>query len=455
MPSIAAAADVLQATLEKVNPLLPELLATYDTVANLVKTGGAAEKITNKLFRIPQLQYRGGNFGKFDADGGDMGSGTGMKVVKLTGGYFDSRYTVEITKKAIDVTDSPEQAIVNAFSYQLKNALREVSATDNVAIHTSGNGVLTSSVGASATSTWATGTKTTYTFADATDTIGVDRLRPGMVVGVYGTGGTPKRTDLAGTTNSWVIDHIDWVNKVVYLDGLVNAAASTDLLAFDGLAATLTTGADWPTTLTADTFRHGLPYFVNSSTSGYTLGQLRANNTELLSNYVNASSAALTFQHVQAVIDQAMKRRDPETVRGSIGLFHQAQRAQIFNTGIAIAAKLVTGNQFGQSVDLMPSNNASMDKFEVCGIPCMVDPLQDKSRVDFIIPKLWGRAMLHDTKFYEAPQGGKGYIFESRATTGNVKAAWHFHIVQAFDYYCVDPGAQSYVGSLSVPALYA
>lgn len=452
--AIVTASSVLEATLEKVNPELPALLATVPTVANMIKSSGRAEKITNKLFRIPRLMYNGGNFGKYDADGGDMGAGTGMKVGKLTGGYFDSRYMVEISKKAMDVTDSPEQAIVNAFSHQLKNAIKEVAVMDDITIHTSGDAVLTSSVGASATSTWASGAKTTYTFASATDYIGVDRLRPGMMVGVYGTGGTPLRTDLAGTTNSWPIDHIDWTNKVVYIDGLVNSAASTDILAFNGMAATLTTGADWPTTLTADTFRHGLPYFVNSSTSGYTLGTLRANDTELLANYVNASSAALTFQHIQAAVDQALKRRDMDTMSGVVGLFHQAQRAQIFNIGISVAAKLIGGDSFGKSVDLMPSN-AGMDEFNVCGIPCKVDRLQDKSRVDFIVPKTWGRAMLHETKFHQPPQGGGKYIFESRATTGNLKAAWLFAIVQAFDYFCTDPGANSYVGSVAVPSLYA
>ena len=450
--AIANAASVLEATLEKVNPELPALLATVPTVANLIKASGRAEKITNKLFRIPRLAYNGGNFGKYDADGGDMGSGTGMKITKLTGGYFDSRYMVEISKKALDVTDSPEQAIVNAFSHQLKMAIKEVAVMDDVTLHTSGDAVLTSSVGASATSTWASATKTTYTFADATDYIGVDRLRPGMMVGVYGTGGTPLRTDLAGTTNAWPIDHIDWVNKVVYIDGLVNAAATTDVLAFNGMAATMTTGADWPTTLTNDTFRHGLPYFVNSSTSGYTLGALRANDTELLANYVNAS-AALTFQHIQAAVDQALKRRDMDVMSGVIGLFHQAQRAQIFNIGISISAKLIQGESFGKSVDLMPGN-AGMDEFTVCGIPCKVDRLQDKSRVDFIVPKQWGRAMLHETKFHQPPQGGGKFIFESRATTGNLKAAWLFAIVQAFDYFCIDPGSQSYVGGVTVPSLY-
>ena len=453
MPSQEVVADVTDAMIEKVRNKVQELFETSNTVSSLIEKGGEAETMSQKLYRIPLVTQRGGIFGKFDADGGDMGGGSGMKVIKVTAGYFPSKYTVELTKLAMDATATSEQSVVNAFKYSFTNAIKELQVYDDITFHTSGDAVVTSSVGASAASTWATGAKTTYTFADATDTVGVRRLRPGMAVDVYGTGGTPKRTT-AGGASPFAIDHIDWKNKVVYLDGLVNSAAATDILAFTGMAATLTAFADWPTTLTNDTFRHGLYYAMDNGTSHYFLGMLKSANTELLPNWVNASTAAITFSHGQALLDQIILRRDEEVMSGMVGLASMAQRAAIFNIGIAVSNKYITGATQGESVDLMPSNNRYSNRFEFCGVPMVVDKRQDNARIDFIVPKLWGRAMLHDTKFHEV-QGRT--VFESRIVSGtsaNLKAAVHFHIVQMFDWYSTDNGAQGYIYNLTSSSLY-
>ena len=45
--------DVLQAQIEKVRPKVQELFETSDTVAALIKKGGEAEVVSEKLYRIP------------------------------------------------------------------------------------------------------------------------------------------------------------------------------------------------------------------------------------------------------------------------------------------------------------------------------------------------------------------------------------------------------------------
>lgn len=440
--AIVLAADILDSAIEKVRAKVQELFETTDTVAGMIKKGGEVEIISQKLYRIPLVQYAGGTYGYYDADGGDMGSGTGLKVIKVQAGFFDTRYTVEVSKRAMDTTATAAQATINAFAYNFKRAMKEVQVYDDITFHTDGTGKLTNS--ASATSTWSSGTKTTLTFAGASDTVGADRLRPGMVVDVYDTTGASKR---AG--GPYVIDHIDYKNKVVYFGAAVTAVAGTDLIAFNGLSATLASfQSTWP--LSGDSARHGLYYANDDTTSNYFLGQLKSSATELLANSVDASSSGLSFAHGQQLLDQIIKRRDESAFKGLIGLAHMAQRAAVQNIGIAISNWFRQPGQ--KTLDLMPVNNEYSSDFEFCGVSCRVDKRQDKARFDFIIPKLWGRAQLHDTKFHDV-QGRT--VFESRVqATANLKAAVHYHIVQCYDFYTVDPGAQGYIKSLSVPSGY-
>lgn len=428
--NMVVSTDVLQAQIEKVRPKVQELFETSDTVAALIKKGGEAEIISEKLYRIPLVTRRGGSFRSFNADGGDMGTGTGLSVTNLEAGYIYSDYAVELSKYAMDATAKGEQAVLNAFSYNFKNAMKELQAMDDQVFHTNGNGVLTSSVGASATGTWGA-SLTTYTFASATDFVGVSRLRPGNIVSVYNNAGSSERTGTASTTE-FQIDHIDTINKVVYLNDTVTGAATTDILAVAGLSPTLASfQSTWP--LSGDSFRHGLYYFNDANTANYLLGQLKSNVTELLANNVNAASLPLAHVHGLILQDQIINRRDEDAYRGLIGLSHMSQRTAVYNIGIALSEWFRGKND--KMIDVMPGGVQYSDTFPFVGVTMKLDKRQDKSRLDFIIPKLWGRAMLHDTKFHEVE--GRT-IFEVRTSTGTVAAAVLFYLVQSYDYYCVN-----------------
>lgn len=436
-------ADVLQAQIEKVRPKVQELFETSDTIAALIKKGGESEIISDKLFRIPLVTRRGGSFRKFDADNGDMGAGTGLSVTYLTAGYIYSDMVVELSKRAMDTTAKGEQSVINAFAYNFKNAMKELQATDDIVFHTDGSGKLTNA--ASATSTWTGGT--TYTFAGATDYVGVSRLRPGMIVSIYDSTGATIADTSPGDVIEFQIDHIDYNAKKVYLNGTNDAPNSTDILAVAGISGTLASfQSTWP--LSGDSFRHGLYYFNDANTSNYLLGQLKSTVTELLANNVVAS-AYLAHVHGLILQDQIINRRDQAAYQGLVGIAHMAQRAQVYNIGIAMSEWFRKADD--KMIDVMPGGVQYSDTFPFAGVTCKLDKRQDKSRVDFIIPKLWGRAMLHDSKFHEVE--GRT-VFESRTSSGTLKAAVHFILVQAFDYYCVDPGAQGYISSLTVPSGY-
>lgn len=437
------AADVLQAQIEKVRSKVQELFETTDTVAALIKKGGEAEVISEKLYRIPLVTRRGGSFRSFNADGGDMGKGSGLAVTNLQAGFLYSDYAVQVSKKAMDETAKGEQSVINAFAYNFKNAMKELQAMDDQVFHTDGSGKLTNP--SSATGTWGS-SLTTYTFAATTDFVGVSRLRPGNIVSVYDTTGATERTGTASTTE-FQIDHIDTLNKVVYLNDTVGSAASTDILVVAGLSATLASfQSTWP--LSGDSFRHGLYYFNDSNTSNYLLGKLKSTVTELLANTV-AAGGSLAHVHGLILQDQIINRRDESAFSGLIGLAHMAQRAAVYNIGIAMSEWFRGASD--NMIDVMPGKIKYSDTFPFAGVTFKLDKRQDKQRLDYIIPKLWGRAMLHDTKFHEVE--GKT-VFEDRTSTGTVQASVTFYLVQCFDYYCVDPGSQGFISGATVPSGY-
>ena len=432
-------ANVLQAQIEKVRPKVQELFETTDNIAALIKKGGEAEIISEKLYRIPLVTYRGGTFQAFNADGGDMGSGSGLNVTNLEAGFFYTDMAVQLSKRAMDDTAKGEQAVINAFSYNFKNAMKELQAMDDQVFHTNGTGVLTNA--SSATGTWNSGNSTTYTFTGSTDFVGVSRLRPGNTVDVWDSTYTTFR-------GSALIDHIDTLNKVIYLQGaLIGGATAGDVLAVKGLSSPLQSfQSTWP--LSGDSFRHGLYYFNDSNPSNYCLGQLKSNVTELLANNVVANGPVA---HVQGLIlqDQIINRRDEDAFKGLIPIAHMAQRAAIYDIGIAMSEWFRKSSD--KMIDVMPGGVQYSDTFPFVGLTGKVDKRQDKSRIDFIIPKVWGRAMLHDTKFHEVE--GRT-IFEGRTSSGTLQASVIFYLVQCFDYYCVDPGVQGFISGLTVPPGY-
>jgi hypothetical protein len=442
--NIALKASSLQANIEKVRDKLQDYFESSDQISGLIGKGGEVETISQKLYRIPVRLFRGGSYQKFNADAGDMGSGSGMKIDKLTAGYIYSDYVVEVSQEAMDTTSKPGQAVVNVFAKQLSEAMDEMKVYDDIAFHGDGSGKLTNSGSAYGSSGWSGGD--TMTFAAATDYLGVGKLREGMVVSVFDTLGTTKRVT---SVIPLQIDHIDYTNKVVYFNGTITAGANTDILTFANLTsdtAMQSFQSTWP--LSGDTFRHGMYYANDATTTNYYLGQLKSTMTQLLPTRINASSS-LVFQHGLLMLDGIVQRRDSSVVKGLVGIAHMSQRAAVHGLGIAISNWFRGASD--KMIDVMPSNIGYEETFEFCGIKSHLSKRQDRSRFDFINPKVWGRAQLHDTKFHEV--GGKT-VFESRTSSGTLKAAQHFIITQAYDFCCYDPGAQGYCDNLTLPAGY-
>jgi hypothetical protein len=444
--NVVAGADALQAMIEKVRPNLEKYFESTNRLAKLIGKANV-ETISDKLYRIPFLKYIGGTFQKFDADNGVLGYGSGLNIDKLTAGYVYTSYGCTISKRAMDTTATPGQAIVNVFSYQLSNAMAEMGVMDDVVLHGSGDGELTNS--GSATGSWSGGT--TYTFNAGGDTLGVNRLREGMAVEVFDTTGATKRVNGTNAGYPFIIDHIDWDNRIVYLNATVTGAVSSDILVFTDQSSSgqrQTAQSGWP--LSGDTFRHGIYYANDNTGAHYYLGQLRSNVPQLNPSYVSGTSSSWTHNHTLQMRDKLIQRRDESVLMGMFGVVHMAQRAQAFSIGIAIS-NWFRGKK-DEMIDLMPENIGYEQAFEFAGFTHYISKRQYRDRIDYINPKLWGRAQLHDTKFHE--EHGQGPIFPTRSSSGQLKAGWEFFVVQAFDFVCFDPGGEAYMNSFNVPSGY-
>ena len=442
------------AQLEKVRGKLENYFEQSDQIAALIKPSLETETVSNYLYRLPVKLYNGGHFGKFSADGGSLGTGTALKLTHLVAGYIYSKRAVQLSMEAIDTSRTKEQSILNVLTDSLASVMKEAQVDDDVCFHNDGTGVLTNASSGISGST-------ILTFAGATDTLGVNRLREGMAVDVYDDDLDPKRApSVAGPV---FIESIDHSAKSVTLSRAIAALASGDRLAFPDLdaygpaAPPVSFSSTWPQRaqtggLSGDSFRHGMYYANDATAANYFLGVQKSTVPQLLSTRVQAAGA-LTFSHGLRIKDQITQRRDHTVLNGMVGIWHMAQRAAYQNLGIAVTTKMVTGAEFGKSLDLQPSDHKYDDTQSFVGIPMHTSKRQFTDRIDFINPSKWGRAKLFDTKFYDA-EGGRT-IFETRNGDGAVTAAIQFFVVQAYDFVCFDPAAGGgFIDGLTVPSGY-
>ncbi len=452
---MASVVDTVQAQLEQVRPLLQEIFETSDQISSLFKKNAKDIKNLNRyLYRIPLQQYRGGTFKKYSANEGSLGKGTGMLLSSLQAGFFYSILMYRVTDEAVDESQNTKQSIVDVMAKTLADGMMEAAVMDDITLHTDGTGILTNPSSAV--------TATTATFEDVTDQLGVSRLRAGMAVDVWTANGVTKRA--AATAAPIIIISIDENANVVTFNQTVTSITAGDVVTiYDldvyGPAALTSFSAGWPATgaltdaggLTNDSFRHGIYYAHNFSNSNYYLGKLKSALPQIAPTEIAAGGSRLSWAHGFAMLDRIQKRRDQTAAQGVSWIFPMAQRQVVFEEGVSISTKLVSGDQFGKSVDLAPSNNGYNEPFNYVNRPAYVSKRQYNDRVDACILKNWGRAEVFPLRPYS--KGGRT-VFEGRNGDGNVAAYSEFGFHSAYDHVCYDPGAEGAITGLEVPSNY-
>ncbi len=444
--------QVVGAQIEKVRDKIQVIFEQSNQLAGKVKRDvqGRVE-VSRWLYRIPLQQYRGGNFHKINADGGSLGVGTGMQITYLTAGYFTAARSYRVTDEQKNSSDTSEKSIVNVFQKTLSDAMLEAQIDDDITLHTDGTGVLTNQSSASAS--------TTLTFNGSTDTLNINRLREGMVVDVWDATLANKRAPSSGTQPT-VIESINYSSYLVTLSQAIASITTTDVLAIRDLdvygPTTLTSfSSTWPgggltngPGLTGDSFRHGMYYVNDATTSNYYLTKLKSTIPQLLPTRVNAASSAFTFAMPLQVLDGIIQKRDKDAVKGLEGVAHMAQRRQVFQMGVNIS-NWNRGQTSDKMPDLMPSNVGYDDTFDMAGINVTLSKRQYKDRIDILNWKNWMRVEQHPIRFKEV--GGQT-VFPCHNSSGEILTMVEFHIMTGMDWCCVDPACGGYVDSLALPS---
>lgn len=414
--------QVLATELERVREKVPTLFDRDALFYSSVEKR-PVEVISNRDMRIPLEIRPGGRFGHFDPDGGDLGRGDGPTFDKAVINTVHLKHGVEWTKKAEWATDDRRKAVIKTFQHLLAKSMAEFRRHVDSLCMTGGNGVLGT---VSAVSN--AGGFDTVTLG--TDGFGSRLLRYGQYVNYYDSALTTHRT--SGGEKQITFHDLEAKQ--------IKTATTASLQQGDKVVVSGVSGAT-PVSM------FGVPYHHNSASSGYWLGFDRSTNPEIRANRVNANGA-LALSHARLAMNKIGNRLGMEQQRSVKAWMHPCQKQAYEEMGqlVQVINRSPNASGGGNSFDLYFNGNLT-----IAGAPIKESFSWDKTRIDFVLDDVWGRAEFHPAGFYEV-EGRK--IFELRGASGGVATGMIFYIVASFNLFVDNPAACSYIDGLSVPSGY-
>ena len=418
-----ANANVIALQLEKVRDKVPLLYERDDILLTLIQQRGDVEKVSSRNMRLPLQVNPGGKAGSYNADGGDLGrgSGTAYDVAQVSPIFF--RFAIEITKLVEYATTGRERAIENAAKREVANGMKQFRAFLDKLIQTAGNGVL---------GTINSIASTTFTMAVPS---GAALVYPGQTIQIYDTTLTTNRNVAASVTTT-VLSADPITAQTITVDNVPAGTVATDVIVHDGL-----TGAQ-PVSL------FGIKYHQNNATTGTWLNLNRATYpVQLATPRVNAGNAALTPSNVRLAINKVRKSLGINHIAKLIAYMAVEQEHAWENLGITVSQIIKEGGSSdGNDLDLLFSGRKTMS-----GIPIKSSVNADQTRVDFLDLAHWGRAVLKDIDFYEV---NGNTVFPIYGASGGLAASYIFYFDTAFQVWDDSPRTGAFIDTLARPQGY-
>jgi hypothetical protein len=418
-----ANANVVALQLEKVRDKVPLLYERDDILLTMIQQRGDVEKVSSRNMRLPLQVNPGGKAGSYNADGGDLGrgSGTAYDVAQVSPIFF--RFAIEITKLVEYATTGRERAIENATKREVANGMKQFRAFLDKLMQTAGNGVL---------GTINSIASTTFTMAVPS---GAALVYPGQTIQIYDTTLTTNRNVAASVTTT--VLSADPINaQTITVDNVPTGTVATDVIVHDGL-----TGAQ-PVSL------FGIKYHQNNATTGTWLNLNRATYpVQLQTPRVNAGNAALTPSNVRLAINKVRKSLGINHISKLIAYMAVEQEHAWENLGITVSQIIKEGGESsGNDLDLLFSGRKTMS-----GIPIKSSVNADQTRVDFLDLAHWGRAVLKDIDFYEV---NGNTVFPIYGASGGLAASYIFYFDTAFQVWDDSPRTGAFIDTLARPQGY-
>lgn len=405
--------QVVGLELERVLPKISVLFERDDRFfANIKKRD--VEKISNRLMRIPLELRPGGNFGYFDANGGDLGRGGGPTWDKATLNSVFVKEGIEYTKLTEWSTDSDRKAVVNAVRRLTATALDELRRQLDSQMMQDGTGAV-GEIDSVSTS----GGVDTY---QLTAEFGTRLVRYGQTVQVFDT-------TLATLRGSGTITFLDQDNGIIDVTPAIAGAAATDRLVVSGISS--------PTSLPAI---YGVPYHHSSASTGTWLGFNRATTPEIRSNRVSGNNNALSLPLPRLAINKIGNRVGLDNNFKPNAWMHPCQKQAYEEIGQLVS--MIFKKPMEESLDMY------FDKMQMAGAPVKESYSWNKKRIDFVTDSVWGRGEILPIGFYKTD--GRS-IFEIRGASGGVATADIFYMVVGMQTFVTNPAATAYIDELAIP----
>ena len=416
MPAVVESV-VAGTELEKVLPKVTTVFESDDTFFGNIKKRDV-EVVSYREMRAPMELRPGGRFQYFNPDGGDMGRGGGPTWDKAVLRPVFLSENIEYTKLTQWSTDDRRKSVINAVRRLTAGATVEIKRQLDAQLQGVGTGQVGTIIAVSTTSG-----VDTYTLDSA---FGARLVRYDQVVQVWDV-------TLSIFRGKGVITLWDVENKVISVTPSILGATATDVLIVDGLTN--------PTALPG---LYGVPYHHSNASTGTWLGYDRNTTPEIRANRVNGGSSALTLPLPRLAINKIGNRVGIDNNFDPTAWTHPCQ-AQAYE-------------EIGQLISIIhkaPKDEALNlyfgDNMQLAGAPIKQHFNWNKTRIDFVVSSVWGRAEILPIGFYTS-DGRR--IFELRGASGGVAAADIFYMVVGFQTFVLNPAACAYIDQLAIPSGY-
>lgn len=418
-------ASVVALQLESVAPDIPTLFDRDDVLWGKLEKRPVTQ-ISSRDMRIPLELRAGGKFGMYDTNGGSLGRGSGQFFDKAVINAVNFKEALEWTKQSEWATDSSRKAVAKTVTKLLADSMDEFRRNIDSMCMTDGTGVMATGTTVSV----GTGTGGGDVWNCTGDGFGARLVRFGQDIDVYNAALSVCRTPGAPRTiNFW-----DLENKIFHTTPSLATLINTDKAVVSGAA-----GAAPPVSL------YGVPYHHNSASTGTWLGFDRALTPEIRANRV-AAGGALSLPFARLAINKIGNRVGIKNInrQGILAMMHPCQKQAYEELGQLVS--IIQKGSKDEGLDLYFNDN-----MQIAGAPVDISYSWDRTRIDFLNTKVWGRAELHPAGFYD--QDGRK-MFELRSPDGGVSAAAIFYLVISFNLFVNNPAACSYIDTLAIPTGY-
>src|ERR1019366_101090 len=376
--------------------------------------------------RIPMRIKAGSTHTQFNADGGDMGRGTGsLWADQFLGPVFFSQ-ALEITAQAIWSTDSSKKARINVKPVEMTNTLDQFKMALDADFQGDGSGALATIVTASSAGT----------AGPAYSNVTVDNANQffdNQIVQVFpSVGGTSR--------GSFQISYVDGVTNTLYsadaLPSFGGATATSDILVVNGAS-----GA-------AGTSIMGLRAYQVNGNTGTLNGLSRSQYPGRLSTpTVNLSGAALTpfvGRQITSKIQLALGTESP-AIADLRWYMNVDQAAAQENQAIQVAITNQQEIKGNSAQDMMKKYTPQT----FVDYPVLKSLHQLPGRIDALCLKNWGMIELKAIDLYDV--NGQT-VFPTIGASGGINASTVVYYVWSGNVYNANVRAGAYVQNAAIPS---